>query len=64
MKNIDLKNYRAMDDKAKFGEVVAMVVAIMAFLFLLSWLTERETYGMSETAQIAERANYECSSVD
>lgn len=64
MKNIDLKNYRAMDEKAKCGEVIAMIAAVMALLILLSWMTERDSYGMSETAQIAASANHECQSID
>lgn len=56
MINRDMKNYKAQDDKAKLGEVIAMIVAVFGLLILLSWLTERNSYGMSKTMQIAAQS--------
>jgi hypothetical protein len=55
--NRDMKNYKAQDEKAKTGELIAMAFVAFLFLVLLSWMTERDSFGMSETEQVASYTN-------
>lgn len=54
-----MKNHRNQEDKVRLSELFAMAITAVSLLILLSWMTERESFGMSETAQIAKLSNEE-----
>ena len=54
-----MKNHRNQEDKVRLSELFAMAITAACLLILLSWMTERESFGMSETAQIAKLSNEE-----
>ena len=54
-----MKNHRNQEDKVRLSELFAMAITAACLLILLSWMTERDSFGMSETAQIAKLSNEE-----
>lgn len=54
-----MKNHRNQEEKVRLSELFAMAITAVSLLILLSWMTERESFGMSETAQIAKLSNEE-----
>jgi len=49
-----MKSHGNQEDKARLSELFAMAITAFCLLILLSWMTERDSFGMSETAQIAK----------
>lgn len=58
MRNMDMKDYRAMRDRASIGERIAFIIFAMAFLVALSHITERDLCvandGRSNEVQICD----------
>lgn len=50
--NRDMKNYKAQDEKAKTGELIAMAFVAFLFLVLLSWITERDNHPFNHIDEI------------
>lgn len=54
-----MKKYIDQQERVRVGELFAMAITAFSFLILLAWMTERDSFGMSETAQIAKLSHEE-----
>ena len=52
-----MKNHRNQEEKVRLSELFAMAITAVCLLILLSWMTEHDSFGMSETEQVASYTN-------